>query len=306
MTRAAFVTVDVFTQQRFTGNPLAVFPDARGLDDQTMQQIAAEFGYSEITFVLPPEDQGHDARVRIFTPVTEVPFAGHPNVGTAYVLGQQAQLFGKPVGDRLLFEEKAGLVAVELRRRNGQVTGAAIRAPRALQVLDTVAPETVAACASLQPGDVCSRVHPPRIVSVGLAFVVAELTDLDALGRARADLAAVRQAVAVQPTPEGDFPLFLYVRDPVDRFRLRARMFAPLDNVAEDPATGSASGALCAFLARLDAAPHGVFDFTIEQGVEMGRASLIEVRVEKDGGMAQSVTIAGACVPVLEGALSQP
>lgn len=304
MTRTAFVTVDVFTDRRFTGNPLAVFPDARGLDDQTMQQIAAEFGYSEITFVLPPEDSTHHARVRIFTPVTEVPFAGHPNVGTAYVLGQQADLFGKPVTDRLLFEEKAGLVEIQLRRQDGRVTGAAIRAPRALEVLDTVAPERLAACAQLTPADLRIDRHAPQMISVGLAFVVAELTSLEALGRASADLAAVRQAVAVQPTPEGDFPLFLYVRDPADPFRLRARMFAPLDNVAEDPATGSASGALCAFLATLEAAPDGVFDFTIEQGVEMGRASLIQVHVDKQNGRAQSVVIAGACVPVFEGRLS--
>lgn len=305
MTVSAFVTVDVFSDERFKGNPLAVFVDARGLDDQTMQQIAAEFGYSEITFVLPPEDPANHARVRIFTPVTEVPFAGHPNVGTAYVLGQRSELFGRPVGDRLLFEEKAGLVEVKLRRRNGQVTGAAIRAPRPLEVRQSVAPDTVAACASLSPRDVRTERHHPCVVSVGLAFAVAELVDLEALGRARANADAVRQVLANQVMPEGDFPLFLYVRDPADPFRLRARMFAPLDNVAEDPATGSASGALSAFLSTLEPLAEGHFDFTVEQGVEMGRASRIEVSVEKREGRPHAVIIAGDCVPVFEGVLSR-
>ena len=94
MPTAEYVTVDVFTSERFSGNPLAVIPDARGIGDEAMQKIAAEFGYSETTFVLPPEDTANSARVRIFTPTTEVPFAGHPNVGTAYVLGQRPELFG--------------------------------------------------------------------------------------------------------------------------------------------------------------------------------------------------------------------
>ncbi|MGO6907503.1 PhzF family phenazine biosynthesis protein, partial [Rhizobium ruizarguesonis] len=110
MNTLSYVTVDVFTSTRFEGNPLAVISDARGLCDAAMQKIATEFSYSEVTFVLPPEDAQNSACVRIFTPTMEIPFAGHPNVGTAYVLGQQAEIFGKPVGDTLRFEERAGIV----------------------------------------------------------------------------------------------------------------------------------------------------------------------------------------------------
>ncbi|MDE1995638.1 MAG: PhzF family phenazine biosynthesis protein, partial [Rhizobiaceae bacterium] len=116
MNTAAYITTDVFTSERFAGNPLAVIPDARGLSDKAMQKIATEFNYSEVTFVLPPENPENTARVRIFTPTKEIPFAGHPNVGTAFVLGQQTEIFGKIPGDRLIFEEKAGLVGVELLR----------------------------------------------------------------------------------------------------------------------------------------------------------------------------------------------
>jgi trans-2,3-dihydro-3-hydroxyanthranilate isomerase len=301
MGRAAFVTVDVFTQERFTGNPLAVFPDARGISDEAMQKIAAEFGYSEITFVLPPKDPAHHACVRIFTPVAEIPFAGHPNVGTAYVIGQMNEIFGKRVEDRLVFEEKAGLVEVLLQRQDGSVTGAAIRAPCALEIGPVVPIELVAACVSLKPGQIRTARHVPCIASVGLAFVMAELADLPALAAARPDIGLFREARDLHPTAQNDFPVFLYVRNEVDPFKLRARMFAPLDNVAEDPATGSASGALSALLACLDPRPDGRFDITIEQGVEMGRRSVIQVTVEKQAGEPLSVSIAGASTPVMDG-----
>ncbi|WP_137131614.1 PhzF family phenazine biosynthesis protein [Rhizobium sp. FY34] len=303
MRKAEFVTVDVFTQERFTGNPLAVFPDARGISDAAMQKIAAEFGYSEITFVLPPENPAHHAQVRIFTPVAEVPFAGHPNVGTAYVIGQMAEIFGKSVDDRLIFEEKAGLVEVLLQRHEGRVTGAAIRAPRALELGPVIPLELAAACVSLDPAQIRTTGHMPCTASVGLAFVMVELADLAALAAARTDIALFRQARDGYATPENDFPMFLYVRDTADPSKLRARMFAPLDNVAEDPATGSASGALSALLARLDPRRDGVFDMTIEQGVEMGRRSLIHVRVEKQASEPVSVTIAGASAPVMQGSI---
>lgn len=304
MGRAAFVTVDVFTQERFSGNPLAVFTDARGISDEAMQKIAAEFGYSEITFVLPPQNPAHHACVRIFTPVAEIPFAGHPNVGTAYVIGQMGEIFGKPVEDRLVFEEKAGLVEVQLQRQEGRVTGAAIRAPRALEIGRAVPTELAAACVSLAPEQIRTANHAPCMASVGLTFVMVELVDLAALAAARTDIALFRQARDAQPTAEDDFPMFLYVRDASDPFRLRARMFAPLDNVAEDPATGSASGALSALLAKLDPRPDGVFDIAIEQGVEMGRRSVIQVKVEKQAGEPVSVVIAGASTPVMEGWVS--
>jgi len=159
MNTLSYITVDVFTSTRFEGNPLAVISDARGLSDAAMQKIATEFNYSEVTFVLPPEDPQNSAHVRIFTPTMEIPFAGHPNVGTAYVLGQQAKIFGKAVGDTLRFEEKAGIVEVSLKRSGGKVVATAIRAPQLLTIGDTIAAETIARCVSTRSQ--CHRQHHP-------------------------------------------------------------------------------------------------------------------------------------------------
>ncbi len=304
MPSADYVTVDVFTTESFAGNPLAVVPDARGLTDRQMQQIATEFNYSEITFVLPPEDPANTARVRIFTPTTEIPFAGHPNVGTAFVLGQQAELFGKPIGERLRFEELAGLVEIDLLRDDYRVLGATIRAPRPLELGDRLAADLVARCASIEESDVLTRSQPPVIGSVGLPFALVELQTLEALGKARPNLAAFHEAATLHPRAGGDFSLFLYVRSLENPWHIRARMFAPLDNVPEDPATGSASGALAALLASSDPTKDGEIRMTIEQGVEMGRRSIIELEVAKRDGEVTDVRITGRCVAVMQGSIA--
>lgn len=304
MPSADYVTVDVFTEERFTGNPLAVIPDARGLTSRQMQQIATEFNYSETTFVLPPEDAANTAQVRIFTPTTEMPFAGHPNVGTAFVIGQFTELFGKPLSDRLRFEETAGLVEVDLAREGTALVGATIRAPRALEIGDTVDAEVIARCASLNPSEVLTRPQQPVIASVGLAFAVAELANLGALGAARPNLSAFHEAAALHPRQGGDFSLFLYVRSPDNPQAIRARMFAPLDNVPEDPATGSASAALGALLATADPQRDGELRFTIEQGVEMGRRSVIELAVAKSEGQVTDVRVTGRCVQAMRGSVA--
>ena len=180
MSSVDYLTVDVFTRTRFAGNPLAVVPDARGLSDAQMQRIAAEFNYSESTFVLPPEDDANTARVRIFTPTAELPFAGHPNVGTGYVLGRQGELFGRPVSDRLRFEERAGLIEIALIREKEAVVGARIAAPRPLEVVHTLDAETVAACASLEIADLQPRGMVPVMASVGLPFAFVEIASLEA------------------------------------------------------------------------------------------------------------------------------
>ncbi|TNM62671.1 PhzF family phenazine biosynthesis protein [Aliirhizobium smilacinae] len=303
MPTVEFVTVDVFTAERFTGNPLAVITDARGLTTEQMQQIATEFGYSESTFVLPPEDSANSARVRIFTPTMEVPFAGHPNVGTAYVLGQNASIFGKPVGDNLRFEEAAGLVEVDLKREGGMVTATSIRAPRSLETGDTVAADLVAACASIDTAHVRTDPHEPIFASVGLGFVLAELDGLDALGRSRPNLSAFRQAATRHPGNGLGFSVFLYVRDPSRPDHIRARMFAPLDDVPEDPATGSASGALAAYLVANMPEADIRTRLTIEQGVEMGRRSVIELDIIKQQGKVTDVRISGRCVFVMRGSV---
>src|SRR5690348_1452383 len=168
----SFVTVDVFTDRRFGGNPLAVFPDARGLSDQQMQSLAAEFNYSEATFVLPPADPANTARVRIFNRTAEMPFAGHPNVGTGYVLAN----LGRDIGGVLRFEEIAGRVEVRASRdASGAVTGAEIDAPRPLVLGPELTAAQVAACVGIAAADVVTDRHRPVQASVGVDFFFAEV-----------------------------------------------------------------------------------------------------------------------------------
>jgi trans-2,3-dihydro-3-hydroxyanthranilate isomerase len=303
MPTADFVTVDVFTTERFAGNPLAVVPDARGLTDRQMQKIAIEFGYAESTFVLPPENPENSARVRIFTPTMEIPFAGHPNVGTAYVLGQRRELFGKPLADTLRFEEIAGLVEIKLLREAAGVIGATIRAPRPLETGVEIEPGLIAGCVSIDEKNIRTTTHKPVFASVGLAFAITELDGHEALAAARPNITVFHEAAAKHTGPEGDFPIFLYVRSPENPFAIRARMFAPLDGIMEDPATGSASAALSAFLVTRAPEKDARVHVTIEQGVEMGRRSIIELDVAKTAGTVTDVTITGRCVPVMRGSI---
>jgi trans-2,3-dihydro-3-hydroxyanthranilate isomerase len=303
MDRLPYVTVDVFTDTRFGGNPLAVILDARGLDNATMQRIAAEFNYSESTFVLPPDDPANSARVRIFTPTAELPFAGHPNVGTGFVLAREGNALGRPVGDALRFEEAAGPVNIEVLRDATAVIGARIRAPRTPEFGPELEGHAVAACASLPAADLRTDRHDPLLASVGLPFVVAEAASLEALGRAAPNAAAVAAANRALSQPDDAFALFLYVRTGEDPLRVRARMFAPVAGISEDPATGSAAAALGALLASLGSQQGGAVEIVVEQGVEMGRPSRIDVRAELAAGVVRSVSIAGRCVEVMRGAL---
>jgi trans-2,3-dihydro-3-hydroxyanthranilate isomerase len=201
-----FVTVDVFTEHRFGGNPLAVFPDARGLSDAQMQALAAEFNLSETTFVLPPDNPQNHARVRIFTPRAELPFAGHPNVGTGYVLARREA----DPPEHLVFEEQAGLVRVHiLRDAAKQITGARISAPKSLSIDVALPEDVIAACAGVGEDDVLTTAHTPLVASVGTSFVIAELASLEALSRACPDLAAFRAAAERFPTIGARFALHL-------------------------------------------------------------------------------------------------
>lgn len=286
-----FVTLDVFTNRRFGGNPLAVFPDARGLSDIEMQALAAEFNLSETTFVLPPSDPAHTAQVRIFNRTSEMPFAGHPNVGTGYVLA----LAGKDRGGVLLFEELAGLVEVRVNRdETGAVTGATIAAPQPLSLAAGLSPEAVAACAGLDPSDILTAAHEPVLASVGTPFVIAEVGG-DALTRASPDTRAFQEANTEHPELGGMLALHLYARDGAC---LRARMFAPLSGTVEDPATGSANAPLAALLLSLTAETN--YSVDVVQGVEMGRPSLLHVTARR-GPDGIRATVGGGCVPVLRG-----
>jgi trans-2,3-dihydro-3-hydroxyanthranilate isomerase len=293
-----FITVDVFTETRFGGNPLAVFPHAAGLGDDEMQAIAREFNLSETTFVFPPTDPRHTARVRIFTPGSEVPFAGHPNVGTGFVLAQSYS----NLPEHFVFEEQAGLVRVHLLKgAGGQVNGARVAAPRALSIGIAVAPAMVAACAGLDERHILSTSHSPLVASVGTEFVIAELIDLDALGRATPDLGAFRRSVAALPELGGRLGLLLYVTVDGMARQLRARMFAPLVGVIEDPATGSANAALAALLTSLAPGEDVELTYEIEQGAELGRPSQLLASARKTGEGPVFATVAGSCVMMMRG-----
>lgn len=298
-----YVTVDVFTQTPLGGNPLAVIPDARSIPEDQLQLIAREFNYSETTFVFAPSDPAHTARVRIFTPTDEIPFAGHPNVGTAFVLGRSGNVFGRPIDTQMVFEESAGLVGVDILREGDEVVGARVVAPQALELGKEVDRQTIADCIGVTADDIASAFHAPRIVSVGLPIVVAELASLDALAAARPDTNAFAAAGARYWHRGDRFSTYLYVRTGEGIEHLRARMFAPLSNIPEDPATGSAAAALGAFLCSLDPRSEMTMRVAIAQGVEMGRPSAVDVDVEKRSGRVGRVSIAGRCVPIMQGRL---
>ncbi|WP_141339982.1 PhzF family phenazine biosynthesis protein [Bradyrhizobium sp. USDA 3458] len=297
-----YITVDVFTDRAFGGNPLGVVLDSEGLSTEEMQAIATEFNYSETTFVLPPQDKANDAQVRIFTVRSEIPFAGHPNVGTAFVLASRAA----KAPARLRFEEKAGLVPVEILSDGGNVVGAELTAPQALQRTNEVSAAAAAACLSLTAADVKTDRHAPQVVSVGLPFLVVEIASREALRRARPDAAAFARTLA----EIGRDVVYFYTRDvpaseqPLD---LQARMFHPgASGLSEDPATGSATAACAALLADIDPARDGELRLRIGQGVDMGRPSLLLTRVRKQGGAITSVHVGGGCVTMMEGTLNVP
>ena len=291
-----YITVDVFTDRAFGGNPLAVVLDAGGLSTAQMQAIASEFNYAETTFVLPPRDSAHDAQVRIFTVNKELPFAGHPNVGTAFVVATQA---AKPPA-RLKFEEGAGIVPVDILKAQQRVVGAELTAPQPLKKLTQFGAGEAAACISLSAGDIRTDRHPPLIVSVGLPFLVVEVASRDALRRARPDAPAFARTFPC----DGSDAIYFYTRDvPADEAcDLQARMFFPgSSGLTEDPATGSATVAVAALLADLAGERDGEFKLRIGQGVDMARPSLLLTRVRKENGAIVSAHVGGGCVQMMEG-----
>jgi trans-2,3-dihydro-3-hydroxyanthranilate isomerase len=297
----SFVTVDVFTDRRFGGNPLAVFPDASGLSDGEMQSLAAEFNLSETTFVLPPENPANTARVRIFNRISEMPFAGHPNVGTGWVLAG----LGRDRDGMLRFEEIAGLVEVRVERDDatGQPRTITIAAPQPLSLGAEMPVDLLAACVGFDASDVVVAAHRPIVASVGNSFVVAEVAAA-ALSRATPDIARFRSAIEAFPElGPRRLPLFLYAQDGKngDIIRLRARMFSPLSGTVEDAATGSAATPLAALLLSLTKDSERRYDIT--QGVEMGRPSLLacSARRAADGIRA---SVGGGCVAMLKGDVS--
>ncbi len=287
---------DVFTETRFGGNPVAVLPEAAGISDEQMQKIAREFNFSESTFVLPPE-AGHTRRVRIFTPSYEIPFAGHPNIGTAFALAAAGEFGEIDESITVKFEEKAGVVPIAIQKRREGIW-CELAAPQALSLGKIVSPKSLAMALSLTEDDIVTRAHAPQEASVGLSFVITELKGRSVLERARPNMDGVDALVA-----EGlSGALHVYTRSG-DEFDIRARMFAPQGGVPEDPATGSASCTLAGLLAHLDPASGGAFSWRIAQGVAMGRPSVLDARSEKKDGAVVGTWVGGASVLVSEGTI---
>lgn len=295
MMKLKYYICDVFTNQRFGGNQLAVLPDARGLTDTQMQQIAREFNFSESTFVFP-SDEGHTRRVQIFTPSREVPFAGHPNIGTAFVMATCGELEDFDNSTNIVFEEKAGLVGISIGRSDEGKISCELKAPQALSLGKVLPVEMVATAVSLSASEIVTDTHPPMLASVGLPFVMVELRDQSALQKASINANGFEQIAAQGVMPD----IHLYVRSH-DEFDIRARMFAPHDGVPEDPATGSANCALAGLLGHFYPSKSGMFEWRIAQGVEMGRPSVLQARAEKLDGKVLSSWIGGSCVMVSEG-----
>lgn len=293
MTRHRFVTLDVFTDRRFSGNQLAVFPDGRGIGDAEMQALAAEFNLSETTFVLPPDDPANTARVRIFNRVAEMDFAGHPSVGTSFLLAEQ----GLDRDGSLRLELRAGIVPVEVwRDAAGRVTGTAIGAPQPLLLGAELPVEDIAACLGIAPAGIVTARHAPIAASDGgNPRILCEVTP-EALAQAVPDLGAFRRTVAKHPELRGFLSLYPYW--PQDGNKVRTRMFSPLTGTWEDSATGSAATPLAGFLLHRSGAGSGAWD--IVQGVEMGRPSLLRTTARR-GADGIRATVGGACVRVTEG-----
>ncbi len=301
--RYAYVTADVFSDRTFGGNPLAVLTDARGLSSAEMQKIAREFNYAETTFVLPAELEGAAKRVRIFTPMAEVPFAGHPNVGTAVVLARGGHLGQVEAGSRIVFDELAGPVPITLLGDGEKITGAELTAPKILPMGSEISPAEAAQLLSLEERQICFERHPPIVASAGLAFLMVEVQDRKALAAARADarhLAALEQA--------HDFNgIFIYTAEPPgSETNYRARMFAPSHGVEEDPVTGSANAALAIILAAADGSKDATLTWSVAQGVEMGRGGRADITAERRNWETTEIRVAGSAVIVCRGEIEVP
>jgi trans-2,3-dihydro-3-hydroxyanthranilate isomerase len=296
--RHHYYTLDVFTGHVFGGNPLAVFPDASSLRTEWMPLIARELNLSETVFVLPPENGG-TCRLRIFTPGSELAFAGHPTVGTAILL---ATLGRVPLGDgetRIVFEEGVGSVPVTIRGREGRAEFAQLAAAKLPEYgPPPPAREVLAGILSLDPVDIVEADVRTVMASCGVPFLFVPLANRDAVKRARLDTAQWQVGLAGAWASK----IYLYARDPeLSGSDLRARMFAPSIGIAEDPATGGAAAPLAGYLASRLADTDGTFRWTIEQGFEMGRPSLLHAEADKRDGQVTSVRVGGSAVLVAEG-----
>lgn len=295
-----FHTLDVFTDRAFSGNPLATVLAADNLDTAAMQMVAREFNLSETVFVLKPQNPAHTARVRIFTPTTELPFAGHPTVGTAVMLAQSRPDFGAGLNEALIvLEMPAGTVRVGVKVRDGGAPYAEFDAPK----LPVVAPfgveaEEIAAAVGLLPSEIGLANHRPLLGNCGPSFALVPVASREALDRASPNGSYWSQTF----TDAGVIGAFFYCRDCIHQSSAyHARMFAPDHGIPEDPATGSAALGFAAALKEFDRLPDGVHRRVIEQGFAMQRPSLMTLTLEVKAGKLDGVRLGGHAVRVSSG-----
>jgi trans-2,3-dihydro-3-hydroxyanthranilate isomerase len=299
--RYHYYTADVFTDRIFGGNQLAVFPDGRGLDSTQMQQIAREFNFSETVFVLPPKAAKHTRAVRIFTPTSELPFAGHPTVGTAFVLASIGEIPLEPQDPtRIVFEEGVGPVPIVIYARDAKpvfVQFSTAKLPEATPASTPIS--EIAECLQLRPDDLDTVKYQPEFVSCGVPFLFIAARSLAAVQRARVHSTMYEKVFG---TTGANLYIFTFeTEDP--QSSVHARMFAPAEGIQEDPATGSAAAALAGYLGSRENVLTGTLKWTIEQGSEMGRPSILKVEADKKDGKIEAVRVGGTSVLVCEGHL---
>jgi trans-2,3-dihydro-3-hydroxyanthranilate isomerase len=294
-----FYTLDVFTETALTGNPVAVVLDSEGLDEDRMQRIAREFNLSETVFVLEPRNPANTARAKIFTPARELPFAGHPTVGTAALIAHvRAPDLLAAQDMRIVLEEEIGEVVCVARHRKGAGLAANFDLPKLPERLDASPPPTpeIALGLGLRPEDIGFDRHEPSLFTAGAPYLFVPVRSIEAIGRAR--------PVDMRWNADGGPATFLYTREVVDAHAAyHARMFAGDWGVTEDPATGSAAAAFAGVTVAFDRPGDGERVLTIEQGFEMGRPSRIALGLEIEGGELRSASIGGSAVIVSSGAL---
>ena len=299
-----FYTLDVFTDHVFGGNQLAVFPDASGIPEARMQPIAREFNYSETVFVLPPENPAHARRLRIFTPGVELPFAGHPTVGTAHLLATIGVVPVVEGANAFVLEEVVGPIQINVEVREGEVKFAQLSTAKLPERLSrTAAKEAIAAAISLRAEDFLDDGVGPMTYSSGVPFLIARLRDVAAVRGAKLDQGAWDRDL----TPLEILELFFFADGgELAGSDMHARMFAPGFGITEDPATGGAVAALAGYLVDLQKPANGTAKWAIEQGVEMGRPSVLRLEADVGDGRVTAVRVGGQSVVVSEGMMEVP
>ncbi|MDA4846420.1 PhzF family phenazine biosynthesis protein [Hoeflea poritis] len=298
-----YAIYDVFSSDRLTGNPLAVVFDAEGLSGEAMQQIAGEFNLSETVFVLPAQNPAHGAAVRIFTPGRELPFAGHPTVGTAIALAERKSTGDADIDLMNVLEEGVGPVRTVAKLQRGAASFAEFDLPRLASRIDfEVSKDTVAAALQLEPHEIGFENHHISFWNAGVPFLMVPVHDLSVAARARCEASQWEQLAPIADGQLAD--AYVYCRGGVDHeAHFHARMFAPHAGINEDPATGSAVAAISGAIHQFDELLDGHHALLIEQGVEMGRPSKIHLHLEVDGGKIAQGRIGGNAVKVAEGVL---